>query len=60
MLLAKWQGIASLGHIQANGSQVMGTFVFTGFRPAWILITEMNRYYRSALGILMDNKINGS
>ena len=47
-------GYSKFGSYSANGSSD-GPFVFTGFRPAWILIKNAD------LGqpwVLMDNKIN--
>ena len=47
-------GFSKFGSYQANGSSD-GAFVFTGHRPAWILIKN------TSLGqpwVLMDNKIN--
>ena len=47
-------GYSKFGSYQANGND-NGSFVFTGFRPAWILIKNAD------LGqpwVLMDNKIN--
>ena len=47
-------GYSKFGSYQANGDS-NGPFVFTGFRPAWILIKN------ASLGqpwVLMDNKIN--
>jgi hypothetical protein len=51
---AEKKGYSKFGSYTGNGSSSDGTFVFTGFRPAWIMIKRSNASGHD--WVLIDNK----
>ena len=57
-LFANYDGYFRAGYYESNGSEY-GVFVYTGFRPAWILIKAPHTSYNSFFHIV-DQKIADS
>ena len=49
------EGYSKIGSYYGNGS-ADGTFIYMGFKPAWIMLKSMNTSYSSWL--VTDNKLN--
>ena len=53
-VFAEKKGYSKFGHVVGNGSATNGTFCYTGFKPAWILVKNK----ASGNWQLLDNKRN--
>ena len=51
-------GFSKTGYYTGSGSQTNGTFVYTGFRPAFVLITKVNG--SGSHWLIFDNKRSSS